>query len=84
MTMFSTARRDEIARIQIRRRVDLVLARISRLINRWIAATIARHKRQADIIALRQLSDRELEDIGLCRGDISDGLAEAAKYRIRQ
>jgi uncharacterized protein YjiS (DUF1127 family) len=83
MTMFNATQRDKIARIAIRRGVGLFLSRLGRLINRWVAATIARHERQADLAALRQLSDRELQDIGLCRGDIGEGLAEAAKSRIR-
>jgi uncharacterized protein YjiS (DUF1127 family) len=61
----------------------ILLARLARLINRWIAAIIARHEREADLFALRRLSDRELKDIGLYRGDISEGLAEAAKSRTR-
>ena len=83
MTMFNATQRDKIARIDFRRGVGLFLSRLGRLINRWVAATIARHERQADLAALRQLSDRELQDIGLCRGDIGEGLAEAAKSRIR-
>ncbi|WP_425114628.1 DUF1127 domain-containing protein [Bradyrhizobium sp.] len=60
------------------------MARLGRLIGRWIAALIARHERQAELFALRQLSDRELRDIGLSRGEIGDGLAEAAKARIQR
>jgi uncharacterized protein YjiS (DUF1127 family) len=43
----------------------------------------ARHERQANLFALRKLSDRELRDIGLYRCDIGEGLAEAAITRIR-
>jgi uncharacterized protein YjiS (DUF1127 family) len=59
------------------------MKRLGRLLNQWIAAAIAYRARQADIIIFRHLSDRELKDIGLCRGDIAEGLAEAAKSRIR-
>jgi uncharacterized protein YjiS (DUF1127 family) len=67
----------------IRRALGRVLTRLGRFMNHMIAAEIARRARQADIIILRQLSDRELKDIGLNRGDIGEGLAEAARHRSR-
>jgi uncharacterized protein YjiS (DUF1127 family) len=67
----------------IRRKLGLFLNRLGRLINHSIAAAIAHRARQADIVILRRLSDRELKDIGLTRGDIGEGLAEAARCRIR-
>jgi uncharacterized protein YjiS (DUF1127 family) len=57
------------------------LKRIGRLLNRWIAAALAERARQVDVCFLRHLSDRELKDIGINRGDLDAGLAEAAKYR---
>jgi uncharacterized protein YjiS (DUF1127 family) len=83
MTMLNATTRDAIARISIRRRAGIFLSRIGRIINRWIAAAIARHERQAALSSLHKLSDRELQDIGLYRGDIGEGLAEAAKSRAR-
>jgi uncharacterized protein YjiS (DUF1127 family) len=83
MTMLNATPRDAMIRTTIRRRVDIFLTRIGRLINRRIAAAIARHERQANLFALRQLSDRELKDIGLYRSDIVENLAEVAKYRTR-
>jgi|SRR5580704_3270457 uncharacterized protein YjiS (DUF1127 family) len=68
---------------EIQRTLGLFLNRLGRLINHSIAAAIAHRARQADIDILRRLSDRELKDIGLTRGDIGEGLAEAARYRIR-
>ena len=68
----------------IRRGFRSVVSRLGHLINRSVAAEIARRARAADIALLRQLSDRELKDIGLTRGDLGDGLAEAARCRIRQ
>jgi uncharacterized protein YjiS (DUF1127 family) len=47
------------------------------------SAAIAERARQADIIVLRHLSDRELKDVDLTRGDLVEGLAEAARCRIR-
>jgi uncharacterized protein YjiS (DUF1127 family) len=83
MTMLNAIPRCAVSRTTVRRGVDILLTRIGRLINRWTAAAIARHERQADLFALRQLNDRELKDIGLYRGDIVGNLTEAAKYRIR-
>jgi uncharacterized protein YjiS (DUF1127 family) len=83
MTMFNAIPCGATNRTIVRRGVVILLARIGRLINRWIAAAIARHERQADRFALRQLNDRELKEIGLYRDDIGGTLAEAAKYRNR-
>jgi uncharacterized protein YjiS (DUF1127 family) len=44
---------------------------------------IAHRARQANLVILRSLSDRELRDMGLTRGEIGDGLAEAAKARLQ-
>lgn len=83
MTMLNTIPRGATSRTIVRRRAVILLTRIGRLINRWIAAAIARHERQADLFALHQLSDRELKDMGLYREDIGGDLAEAAKSRNR-
>lgn len=87
MTMLNAIPRGAMNQTIVRRGVVILLARIGRrvgrLINRWIAAAIARHERQADLFALRQLNDRELKDIGLYRDDIGGNLADAAQYRNR-
>jgi uncharacterized protein YjiS (DUF1127 family) len=67
----------------IQRRAGLFLTGMGRTLKRWIAAVIAERARQADIIVLRQLNDRELKDIGLTRGDLREGLMEAARSRNR-
>ena len=67
----------------IRRAFGIFLARLARLINRWVAAVIAHRERQANLVVMRSLSDRELKDIGLHRGEIGEALAEAAKARLR-
>jgi uncharacterized protein YjiS (DUF1127 family) len=59
------------------------LARLGNLINRWVAAVIAHRERQAALVALRHLSDRDLQDIGLYRNEIGDALAERAEERAR-
>lgn len=83
MTMLNITPHHATAAPAIRRGVSIFMARLGRLIGRWIAALIARHERQAELFALRRLNDRELKDIGLSRGEIDGGLAEAAKARIR-
>ncbi len=54
---------------------------LGRLINNLVAAVIAHREYQANLAMLRQLTDRELADIGLHRNDIRGGLPEAAKLR---
>jgi uncharacterized protein YjiS (DUF1127 family) len=83
MTMLNATPRDASTPTYIRRRIDILLARIGRLINGWVAAAIARRERQAALYMLRRFSDRELKDIGLCRGDLDYRLEDAAKYRNR-
>ena len=70
MTMLNATSRDAATRTPIWRRADILLSHIGHLINRWIAAAIARHERQADLYFLHQLSDRELKDIGLTRDEL--------------
>jgi uncharacterized protein YjiS (DUF1127 family) len=56
---------------------------VFRIINSFVAAVIAEREREANLAILRNLSDRELWDIGLARSQIGAGLAEAAKERAR-
>lgn len=49
-----------------------------RLINRWVAAVIAHRERQAAMATLSYLSDRELKDMGLYRGQIYETLKQSA------
>ena len=67
----------------LRRGVAVLLARLGNLINRWVAAVIAHRERQAALVDLRHLSDRDLKDIGLYRNEIGDALAERAEQRAR-
>lgn len=50
-------------------------------LNEWVAAFLAHRERQATLAMLHSLSDRELRDMGLHRGQIGPPLEEAAKYR---
>jgi uncharacterized protein YjiS (DUF1127 family) len=47
--------------------------RVRRLIDTWVAATIARREQQAAAWALHHVSDRELRDIGLHRVRVGRG-----------
>jgi uncharacterized protein YjiS (DUF1127 family) len=67
----------------IRRALGIVVNRIGRLMNGWIATVIAHREYQANLVILRSLSDRELRDIGLDRSQIGEGLMEAARTRSR-
>ena len=83
MTMLNNASHYIAAAPGVRRSVAIFLARLGRLINRRIAAMIAHRERQAALVALRHLSDRDLKDIGIYRGEIGDALAERAAARSR-
>jgi uncharacterized protein YjiS (DUF1127 family) len=79
MTMLNTAPR--YATPSVRRGAAVFLARLGRLVNSVIAAAIAHRERQANLVALRHLSDRDLKDIGIYRCEIGDALMERAQHR---
>ena len=81
MTMLNTT--PHYATPAIRRGVIVPLARLGRLVNRWIAAFVAHRERQANLVALRRLSDRDLNDICICRCEICEALEESARARQR-
>jgi uncharacterized protein YjiS (DUF1127 family) len=83
MTMLSNIPRYPLATARNRSSVGGFRVWLGRLVDRLVAAAIARHERQAVLVALRQFSDRELQDIGICCGEIDYGLDEAAKTRAR-
>ena len=83
MTMLNNTSPYAVTAPGVRRGAANLLARLGRLINQWIAAVIAHRERQAELAALRHLSDRGLKDIGLCRNEIGDALAERARERTR-
>jgi uncharacterized protein YjiS (DUF1127 family) len=72
------------ASVTFRRTIRYFLARASRLVNRFVAALIEHRARQANLVLLRSLDDRQLRDIGLDRGTIDWGLAQAAELRSEQ
>ena len=64
-------------------RTAIWLARGRRLINRFLAAVIARHERHAARAALHRLDDRQLQDIAMTRSEIESRLEELAQMRAR-
>jgi uncharacterized protein YjiS (DUF1127 family) len=83
MTLVNTTAPHAPVASAIQRQSFFFLNAVGRTLKRWMAAVIAERARQADIIVLRQLNDRELKDIGLTRGDLREGLIEAARSRDR-
>ena len=66
---------------RVRRSLRSVGRRFLSLVNGWVAAFIAQREYQASLTFLRGLSDRELRDMGLHRGQIGPALEDAARYR---
>ena len=64
-------------------RAAVRLAHLRRFMNRFFAAMIARHERQAVRAALHRLDDRELKDIGMFRTQIESSLEDLAQTRAR-
>ena len=64
-------------------RVAVRLAHLRRFINRFFAAVIARHEREAARADLHRLDDRRLADTGICRGQIESSLEDLAQTRAR-
>jgi uncharacterized protein YjiS (DUF1127 family) len=83
MTMLNNTSSYSATPATIRRAIRIFVRGLARLANGWIASLIAQRERQANLVILRRLSDRELRDIGLDRCQIGEGLAEAAKARSR-
>ena len=64
-------------------RTAILLARLRRLINLFLAAVIARHERHAARVALHRLDDRQLQDLAMTRSEIESRLEELAQMRAR-
>ena len=64
-------------------RTAVWLARLRRLVNRFLAAVIARHERHAARAALHRLDDRQLQDLAISRSEIESRLEELAQTRAR-
>jgi len=83
MTMLNNTSPYAVTAPGLRRGATIFLARLGSFINRLIAAAIAHRERQAALVALRHLSDRDLKDIGISRSEIDDALFERAQERLR-
>jgi uncharacterized protein YjiS (DUF1127 family) len=81
MTMLNATTR--YSALPIRRGVAVFLARLGRFVNRVIAAVIAQRERQANLVALHHLGDRDPKDIGIYHCEIGDALDERAQARKR-
>lgn len=82
MTIFITIQPATI--LTMRRRAVVLLARLRRALNGWVAATIAHRERQASSIALRQLDGGGLDNARLYRGPIDDLLDRISELRKRR
>jgi uncharacterized protein YjiS (DUF1127 family) len=83
MTMLNNTSNYSAAPGFFRGAINSFLTVLARLVHGWVAAVIAHRAHQANLAILRGLSDRELRDIGLARGQIGEGLSEAAKTRLQ-
>ena len=68
----------------MRRSALVLVARLRRLLNGWVAAAIAYHERRVALYALRQLDDRELKNMRIYRGPIDEAFEKAARLRKRR
>ena len=82
MTMLTTIQ--STATPTLRRSALLLIARLRRFLNGWVAAAIAHRERQATLFALRQLDDRKLDNTRIYRGPIDAALEKAAQLRKRR
>jgi hypothetical protein len=65
-----------------RRNANLLLARLTRFVNDWVAAAIVRRQRKAAFFALYQFDN--LKDMRLYRGEIQEALERAARLGRRR
>jgi uncharacterized protein YjiS (DUF1127 family) len=83
MIMLSNITNLSATSLTIQRSTRLFTRGIFRIVNNFVAAIVAERERQANLIILRSLSDRDLKDMGLCRNQIGGDLTEAARERAR-
>jgi len=62
----------------------LLVARVRRFLNGWVAAAIAYRERQVALLAPRQLDNRRRDSTRIYRGPIDDALERAARLRRRR
>jgi uncharacterized protein YjiS (DUF1127 family) len=81
MTMLSTTTSMSAPSV-LRRRAIILLARLRRSVNNWVADVLAHRERQAAIHALHEFSDHQLKDIGLYRGQIENAINGGSRDRM--
>ena len=81
MTMLSTTTYTP-SSSTFRRRAIVLLARLRRSINNWVADMLAYRERQAAIHALHEFSDHQLKDIGLYRGQIEHAINGTSRDQL--
>ena len=83
MTMLTTIQ-SAAATPTLRRRALLLVARLRRLLNGRVAASIAYREQQAALLALRQPDDRNLDNTRIYRGPLDAAFEAAAQLRKRR
>jgi hypothetical protein len=82
MTMLSTIS-SPITKSVLRRNALVLLARVRRFLNDWVAVDIARRERHAALFALRELDD-EHKDTGISRCQTDSTREAAGRQRVRR
>ncbi|MBR1123654.1 DUF1127 domain-containing protein [Bradyrhizobium lablabi] len=81
MSMLNTFSDYSTTPVAVRRSIQILARGFFRAVHDAFAAIIAQREYRANLEILRRFTDRELRDIGLDRGRIGAGLAQAAKER---
>src|SRR4051794_19969552 len=68
----------------IRRSALLLVARLRRFLNGWVAAAIAHRERQVALLAPRQLDDRKPDSTRIYRGPVDADFKKVGSKRLRQ
>ena len=68
----------------MRRSALLLVARVRRFLNGWVAAAIAYRERQVALFAPRQLGDRKRDGTRIYRGPIDAGFEKLVQHRKRR
>lgn len=84
MTMLTHIGSSRTITSSFRRTVIVLLRRIGRRVDHWVAITIANRERQVVRSMLHGLNDRDLKDFGVCRGEIDSVLTDATEMLERR
>jgi hypothetical protein len=77
MTMLTNVPRNPVP--TVRTGIHALSAQFCNLVNRWVAAALARRERQAALVVRQYLRNREVREIGVYRYKIGDGPAHTAE-----